>query len=169
MSNVLIIFLVFALLGIGFIVRHTPTTEEPIEEVTTTMGDEVVLDTERIIDLSGEGLDSVPQEIFTLTNAEQLLLENNNLTGSLPAEVRFLQELRVLDLSGNRFTGVPAEIGQLTQLEILDLSHNPITGLPHELGNLQNLKVLNLRDTNYSRQDLDFIRNRLSASVEIQL
>lgn len=96
-------------------------------------------------------------------------LKTTTLPGALSAEVRFLQELRVLDLSDNRFTGVPAEIGQLTQLEILDLSHNPITGLPHELGNLQNLKVLNLRDTNYSRQDLDFIRNRLSASVEIQL
>jgi Leucine-rich repeat (LRR) protein len=64
-------------------------------------------------------------------------------------------------------TGVPAEIGQLQKLEVLDLSKNMITGLPRELGNLKNLKKLDLSGNLYSKQDLDYIRSKLSSKVNI--
>lgn len=78
-----------------------------------------------------------------------------------------LSNLRILNLSNNDFTGVPAEVGQLSKLEILNLSNNPITGLPNEIGNLKNLKVLDLRETNYSKQDLESIKQNLSESTKI--
>lgn len=78
-----------------------------------------------------------------------------------------MQNLRVLNLSNNQFTGVPAEVGQLSKLEVLDLSNNPITGLPYEIGNLQNLKALNLKGTNYSKQDLEVIKEKLPSTTEI--
>lgn len=102
-----------------------------------------------------------------LDNTEILDLSNQNLTGALQAEIKNMKNLKVLNLSNNKFTGVPAEVGQLDKLEVLDLSNNPITGLPHEIGNLQNLKTLNLKGTNYSKQDLEIIKQNLPSTTEI--
>jgi|GEM_PF-1288673 len=120
-----------------------------------------------ILDLAGSGLSGVPLVIFDRADLRELDLSGNELDGALPAEVKQLQELRVLSIANNSFTGLPAEVGQLTKLEVLDLSSNPITGLPHELGNLQNLRFLDLRATQYSEYDLGIIRERLPADVEI--
>lgn len=121
------------------------------------------------LDYSGEGLVTVPTGTFSRTDIEVLDLSKNALTGALPAEVRHLINLRILDLSHNQFTGVPAEIGQLSKLEVLDLSYNKLTGLPYELGNLKNLKVLDLRGNNYSSSDLEIIKKGLPSSVEIRI
>jgi len=121
----------------------------------------------KTVDLSGQGLTKVPNSVFNGRTTEVLNLSNNNLEGSLQAEVRNFSNLRVLNLSNNNFTGVPAEVGQLSRLEVLDLSNNPITGLPNEIGNLRNLKILDLRGTDYSSKDLEVIKQELSASVDI--
>ena len=113
------------------------------------------------LDLSNKGLIKVPMYVFSETGLTRLDLSNNRLTGALQAEVRHLNNLKVLDLSDNQFTGVPAEVGQLSKLEELDLSNNQLTGLSHELGNLKNLKKLDLRGNNPSEFDLNIIRESL--------
>lgn len=120
-----------------------------------------------VLDLSNTGLQQVSQDVFTKTNLEELDVSNNQLTGALPAEIRHLQNLKVLRASNNQMTGVPAEVGQLHKLEILDLSNNMLTGLPYELGNLQNLKELNISGNNYSEHDLDIIVQNLPDSVTV--
>lgn len=105
--------------------------------------------------------------VSVAANSQTLTLSGKGFTGSLKGEIRLLTDLRELDISGNKFTGVPAEIGQLTKLEVLNLSNNPITGLPHEIGNLKNLKTLDLRGTQYSAQDLVIIKQGLSASTQV--
>ncbi len=137
------------------------------DKTEQTNYEEPVTSTEGILDLSGQALRSTPNYVFGKTDIQKLDLSNNNLDGSLQAEVRQLQNLKVLDLSNNQFTGVPAEIGQLKNLEILNLSNNQLTGLPHELGNLSNLKVLDLRGNNYAPTDLDTIKDRLPRMTEI--
>lgn len=119
------------------------------------------------LDLSGRGLTEVPGDVFGRTEIEKLNLSQNELTGSLPAEVRHLTQLRVLDLSYNQFTDVPAEVGQLRNLQVLDLSYNDLTGLPHELGGLVQLEVLDLRGNEYSATDLNIIKKTLPGSVRI--
>lgn len=119
------------------------------------------------INLSGQDLSEVPKYVFAQTDAVLLDLSDNSLSGALPGEVRLLQNLRTLDISGNDFTGVPAEVGQLKNLEVLNISNNPITGLPYEIGNLQKLRVLDLRNTDYAEQDLEVIRKNLPKSTEI--
>lgn len=119
------------------------------------------------VDLSNQGLKSIPSYIFSRTNLEELNVSHNQLTGAIQAEIRHLTSLKILDASNNQMTGVPAEIGQLEKLEILDLSNNKLTGLPYELGNLKNLKVFNISGNQYSKQDLDYIRSKLSSNVNI--
>lgn len=120
------------------------------------------------LDLSNSGLNKVPSYVFGMTGLQELDLSDNQLTGALPAEIRHLQKLRLLDASGNQMTGVPAEIGQLANLEELDLSDNQLTGLPLELGNLANLRVLDLRGNNASTQDLNAIRAKLTNTQILQ-
>ena len=179
--NTYAIFAVVLILSVaGFVlVQNRTDTVSSIEgeytAVKNTENDTNSNDTEKAngassdteLYLNDKGLTAVPQSVFQNTKLTLLDLSNNSLGGALPGEVRFLTSLKVLNLSGNTFTGVPAEIGQLSNLEILNLSNNQITGLPNELGNLKKLKVLDLRNTSYSAQDLEGIVKGLPKDVEI--
>jgi Leucine-rich repeat (LRR) protein len=120
-----------------------------------------------VLDLSNQGLTSIPAYVFNQTNLQWLNVSGNNLTGSIQSQIGQLKNLVLLNVSHNKMTGVPAEVGQLQNLEVLDLSYNQLTGLPNELGNLQNLKTLILTGNNYSQQDLDVIKSRLPVGVNI--
>jgi Leucine-rich repeat (LRR) protein len=123
----------------------------------------------KTLNLSGKNLTKAPDYIFDQRDLEELNLSNNSIGGALQSQINNLQNLKVLNLSNNKFTGVPAEIGQLKNLEVLDLSNNQITGLPSELGNLSNLKTLNLKGNNYSLQDLNIIKSSLPKTATIIL
>ena len=137
---------------------RVPSTQTPSETPMANVSPTTAVSQ---LDLSGKGLTSVPSYVFDRRGLAELDLSNNRLMGALPAEIRRLRDLRVLDASGNQMTGVPAEIGQLSNLVDLDLSGNKLTGLPLELGNLQNLRRFDLRGNNISKQDLDAIRANL--------
>lgn len=113
------------------------------------------------LDLNGQGLSKIPNEVFSMTDLEILDISNNNLTGTLPGEIRFLKNLKKLKAGSNNMTGIPAEIGQLSNLEELDYSNNQITGLPLEIGNLKNLKIFNLTGNDFSEYDMDLIEKEL--------
>ena len=74
----------------------------------------------------------------------ELVLEEFELTGAVPAEIGRLSALRELWLTDNKLTSLPAEIGQLTSLQVLSLSHNQLTSVPAEIGQLISLTELNL-------------------------
>lgn len=113
------------------------------------------------LDLSNKSLTAVPVYVFDLTGLKELNISKNRIGGAIQAEIRKLEKLEVLNASNNVMTGVPAEIGQLKNLRILNLSNNKLTGLPNELGNLNNLQVLDLSGNDYSKQDLDIIKQKL--------
>lgn len=76
----------------------------------------------------------------------QVYLVDNNLTGSIPATVGSLSNLRTLNLINNKITGpVPSEIANLNSLEFLGLSRNQLNGsIPPEMGNMNQLKWIYL-------------------------
>lgn len=121
----------------------------------------------KVLDLSSKGLTSIPMNVFDQTNLEELNVSNNSIGGAIQSQIGKLKNLKVLNASNNKMTGVPAEIGQLKNLEYLDLSYNQLAGLPYELGNLKNLKKLILTGNNYSEQDLEYIKSKLSKETII--
>ncbi|PKA51660.1 putative LRR receptor-like serine/threonine-protein kinase [Apostasia shenzhenica] len=52
--------------------------------------------------------------------SKSLLLQNNDISGTLPGEIGMLSQLKILDLSHNQFIGeIPGSIGLLKQLVYL--------------------------------------------------
>ncbi len=94
--------------------------------------------------LTGE----IPAELGNLTNLRRLDLWGNQLTGEIPAELGGLVNLGRLVLGGNQLTGeIPAELGDLANLRQAWLRSNRFTGkIPTELGKLANLQALLLSD-----------------------
>ena len=89
---------------------------------------------------------SIPAELGNLTNLTSLYLNFNSLTGSIPSELGNLTNLVFLSLNNNSLSGsIPAELGNLTKVTVLYLNNNSLTGsIPSELGNLTNLTDLSL-------------------------
>ena len=77
-----------------------------------------------------------------------IVLDGNNLSGSLPAELGNLSNLTRLALNRNSLSGsIPTELGSLSNLSIIGLARNQLSGsLPASLGNLSGLQRLSLHD-----------------------
>ena len=75
---------------------------------------------------------------------QRLLLTDAGLTGSIPAALGGLDDLRRLDLDDNTLTGeIPSELGRLSKLDQLYLFDNLLSGgIPSALGSLTNLRHL---------------------------
>ena len=103
----------------------------------------------RLIMESNNLAGSIPAELGNLPALNDLRLNSNNLTGSIPAELGNLTALSILNLFDNNLTGsMPAALGNLTALNDLRLFENSLTGsIPAELGNLSALATL-LLDSN---------------------
>ena len=95
------------------------------------------------LDLSGLGLEELPEEITQLTALTELDLSENRLS-ELPGEIIQLTSLTELDLSENQLDELPSTIGQLTSLTYLNLSGNQLDELPSTIGQLTFMTELDL-------------------------
>jgi hypothetical protein len=95
---------------------------------------------------------SLPPEIGQLSKLKTMSLYFNYLNGSLPVELGRLSELEILILHSNRLEGnLPPELGQLTRLKELDLDSNKLTGsIPPQFGQMASLEKLNLNNNDLS-------------------
>ena len=102
---------------------------------------------------------ALPAEIGHLVGLIELHLQKNSLVGSIPPEIGLLENLERLLLHKNELAGsLPAELGDLVSIEYLYLQFNDFTGtIPPELGNLDNLAYLYL------------YRTKVSGSIPVEL
>jgi len=98
--------------------------------------------------LTGE----IPARIGDLSRLTWLQLNGNQLSGAIPASLGQLAEVTWLRLESNQLSGaIPAEIGSMRSLGNLYLSDNLLSGaIPAELGNLSALRKLYLSDNQLS-------------------
>ncbi|XP_042499073.1 LRR receptor-like serine/threonine-protein kinase RPK2 [Macadamia integrifolia] len=103
------------------------------------------------------------------------------LSGTLPASLGNLTELRVLSLPYNGFYGaIPAEFGALRSLQILKLQGNNFSGwIPDQMRYLSSLRILNLSFNSFSGpipekligssglRAIDLSYNQLSGAIKI--
>ena len=89
---------------------------------------------------------SIPADLGNLTSLNLLALHINQLNGSIPMELGNLSNLTELALWENQLSGeIPSELGNLTNLSLLTQSNNQLSGeIPAELGDLSNLTELYL-------------------------
>lgn len=124
------------------------------------------------LDLSGQELTELPEEIGRLKQLKVLILYWNNLSalsewltqltnlqyldinrnnlGTLPEWLAQLTNLQHLAVGGNNLGTLPEWLTQLTNLQSLDVSWNNLETLPEWLGQLSNLQSLDI-----SRNDLE--------------
>ncbi|CAN5801819.1 leucine-rich repeat-containing protein kinase family protein [soil metagenome] len=136
------------------------------------------------------GLTSFPAEIFTLADTLEVLNLSGNALSSLPDDLGRLHQLRVLFCSDNAFTELPAVLGQCAQLRIIGfkanrirhvptatfspalqrslhwliLTDNQISSLPAELGQCRQLQKLMLSGNRLSQ-----LPESMAACSELQL
>ncbi|HLY96336.1 MAG TPA: leucine-rich repeat-containing protein kinase family protein, partial [Sideroxyarcus sp.] len=76
------------------------------------------------------GLQEFPREIFDLADTLEILDLSGNALSSLPDDLPRLRKLRILFCSSNRFTELPAVLGQCPQLGMVGFKANQIRSVP---------------------------------------
>ena len=81
-----------------------------------------------------------------------LWIDNNNISGKIPAAIKNLTKLESLWMENNQLEGsIPSEIGNLFNLQQLYLSDNQLIGsIPSEIGNLSEIQSIVLRNNQLS-------------------
>ncbi|OWZ11009.1 hypothetical protein PHMEG_00016034 [Phytophthora megakarya] len=96
-------------------------------------------------------LTTFPVSLCQLVQLEELnstcrLYLDDNALESLPEEFGMLQNLKELDIVGNKLTTLPNSFKNLGRLEILHAERNQLIKLPKDLGELQSLRKAYLQN-----------------------
>ncbi|MGF6528956.1 leucine-rich repeat domain-containing protein [Variovorax sp. PvP013] len=78
------------------------------------------------------GLTEFPRELFALADSLEILDLSGNALDALPEDLHRLHRLRVLFCSSNRFTTLPASLGACARLEMIGFKANRIARVPAE-------------------------------------
>jgi Leucine-rich repeat (LRR) protein len=77
------------------------------------------------LDLSGQNLTSLPNDVTKLTNLNEIDISDNSLK-TFPTELLKLPNLYSIDLSNNQITTVPPKVFQDQSLQNINLTGNPV-------------------------------------------
>ena len=144
--------------GPNWTTRINWLSDRPIGEwygVTTDLSDRVTGLVLQSNQLSG----SIPSELRDLSNLQRLWLNGNSLSGNIPSSLGSLSNLRQLSLHSNSLSGsIPPSLGNLSNLTGLWLNGNSLSGsIPSSLGDLNRL------------EDLELNFNQLTGSIPTSL
>lgn len=100
----------------------------------------------KILDLSNNCIETLPEEINELTNLAELNLSFNEFSKSSPKQWNWMsgglsKSLKLLNLSNNVLKYLPEQLLRLHGLITLRVDFNELKTLPSGIGNLFNLKI----------------------------
>lgn len=84
------------------------------------------------INLSGKGLEEIPENVYEYVNVEKLDLSHNKIK-VIPKEIVKLRKLRSLDLSFNDLTVLQSALFKLPKLRTLNLHGNRLKSIPKQI------------------------------------
>jgi len=95
---------------------------------------------------------SIPEEIGYIESLQRIELGSNKLVGPIPQSFANLYDLRTLSVSDNELTGeIGTNIDGLTKLTNLDLADNRFRGhVPHGLGGIPTLSYVRLSNNRFT-------------------
>ena len=98
----------------------------------------------RILDLSKNRLQKLPEDWWTLSQLSEIKLSENQIS-EIPAGLckgHLTTNLRLLDLSHNKIKQLRPYVCELQGLVTLNLNHNQLVNLPFSMSNLRQLRSL---------------------------
>jgi Leucine-rich repeat (LRR) protein len=110
------------------------------------------------LNVSDNGLYSIPDDLSQCTNLEVIICENNSMN-YIPQNIGNLNNLVELDISGSDIGYIAPTLANLSSIEIIDFSNNGIYTLPENFDNLTTLTHLNLSDYHISEYNYSNIDN----------
>ena len=130
-----------------------PNTNEMMMESNQLLPD-------KILDLSDQSLNTIPESVLQL-DALQVLHLTNNYLQEIPTEICRMKSLQHIYLDENELRSLPREMGNLTNLQSLNLGFNSLKILPQELGKMVGLNFLNVQNNNLSYLPIEIARLNL--------
>lgn len=102
--------------------------------------------------LSDNKFSEIPLRIVDLTKIKTLTLDGNLLSGKLPEVFLDMENLEILWLNSNQFSGtIPLSYGKFKRINSLSLSNNNLSGeLPLALADNANLKNVSIAYNNFT-------------------
>ncbi len=97
------------------------------------------------------GLTEFPAEIFTLADTLEILDLSGNALNSLPNDLVKLHKLRILFCSSNQFTNLPEALGNCQSLSMIGFKANQISHIAESAIPTQKLRWLILTDNALSK------------------
>jgi len=86
------------------------------------------------------GLTTFPPEIYALADTLEILDLTGNALSALPDDLDRFKKLRILFCSSNQFTELPAVLGRCTSLSMIGFKANQISHIPEHAIPTQNLR-----------------------------
>ena len=108
----------------------------------------------KVLDLSENKIDEIPDGLAKLINLEELNLSNNENLGHIDFDFGKLKKLRVLKFNKCSVQVFPKSILKVDQLEELELAGTDLRIIPNALGNLRHLQKLDLTDNEIVNFDI---------------
>lgn len=112
------------------------------------------------LDLSGQGLTSLPDSITSRTDVKSLNLSNNQLT-TLPESIANMTGLEVLNIENNRIDSLPSELSELKNLRQILANNNRMDSVPTVLSTMTWLGSLDISGNSISAGEIAELKSEL--------
>lgn len=152
-----IVVIVVIAFGTGYLISQSGDKSTSQDDIVSTSNSKT---NNKTLDLSGQQLTNLSEEVLRQTDTTILNISNNQLT-TLPAGIENLVNLEVLNVENNRLETFPQEISKLTNLREILANNNRMKSVPDNLSTMTWLRLLDISGNDIPISDSNQIKARL--------